>query len=72
VVASDLTPELLKSGRRQATERGLEVEWRQVDAEALPFADGEFDTVLSCVGVMFRPLHQASADELVRVCSEPV
>jgi ubiquinone/menaquinone biosynthesis C-methylase UbiE len=39
--------------------------------EALPFADGEFDTVLSCVGVMFRPLHQASADELVRVCSEP-
>jgi ubiquinone/menaquinone biosynthesis C-methylase UbiE len=48
------------------------VEWRQADAEALAFADGEFDTVLSCVGVMFRPLHQASADELVRVCSEPV
>ena len=70
-MASDLTPELLKSGRRQATKRGLEVEWRQADAEALPFADGEFDTVLSCVGVMFRPLHQASADELVGICSEP-
>ena len=25
------------------------------DAEALPFADGEFDAVLSCVGVMFAP-----------------
>jgi threonine dehydrogenase-like Zn-dependent dehydrogenase len=24
--------------------------------------------VLSCVGVMFAPHHQAAADELVRVC----
>jgi SAM-dependent methyltransferase len=68
VVASDLTPELLESGRSEAAERGAEVEWRQADAEALPFSDGEFDTVLSCVGVMFAPRHQASADELVRVC----
>ncbi len=68
VVASDLTPELLESGRQQAAERGVEVEWRQADAEALPFADGEFDVVLSCVGVMFAPHHQAAADELVRVC----
>ena len=37
-------------------------------AEALPFADGEFDTVMSCLGVMFAPYHQASADELIRVC----
>ena len=27
-----------------------------------------FDTVLSCVGVMFAPHHERSADELVRVC----
>jgi ubiquinone/menaquinone biosynthesis C-methylase UbiE len=68
VVACDLTPELLESGRRQAAERGVDVAWREADAEALPFADGEFDTVLSCVGVMFAPHHQASADELLRVC----
>lgn len=68
VVASDLTPELLESGRRQAEERGAELAWRQADAEAVPFADGEFDTVLSCVGIMFAPHHQASADELLRVC----
>ncbi|MFI6452824.1 class I SAM-dependent methyltransferase [Streptosporangium amethystogenes] len=37
-------------------------------AEALPYADGEFDTVLSCVGVMFVPNHQAGANELIRVC----
>jgi SAM-dependent methyltransferase len=68
VVASDLTPELLEIGRHHADEAGVELEWRQADAEALPFADGEFDTVLSFVGVMFAPHHQASADELVRVC----
>jgi SAM-dependent methyltransferase len=68
VVASDLTPELLEAGRRQAARQGAELEWRQADAEALPFADGEFDTVMSCLGVMFAPYHQASADELVRVC----
>jgi len=67
VVAADLTPELLETGRRLAAQRGALLEWRQADAEALPFADGDFDTVLSCVGVMFAPHHQASADELVRV-----
>ncbi|WP_205718288.1 class I SAM-dependent methyltransferase [Actinomadura sp. WMMA1423] len=68
VVASDLTPELLDAGRRAAARRGAELEWRVADAEALPFEDGEFDAVLSCVGAMFAPRHQATADELVRVC----
>lgn len=70
VVASDLTPELLEAGRRQAEERGLTLEWREADAEALPFDDGSFDVVMSSVGVMFAPHHQASADELVRVCRD--
>ena len=68
VVASDLTPELLEAGQREAARRGTRLEWRQADAEDLPFADGEFDTVMSCLGVMFAPYHQASADELIRVC----
>ena len=68
VVASDLTPELLDTGRRAAEQQGLELDWRQADAEALPFGDGDFDVVMSCVGVMFAPHHQPSADELVRVC----
>jgi len=68
VVASDLTPELLGAGQREAERRGTTVEWRQADAENLPFADGEFEVVMSCLGVMFAPFHQASADELVRVC----
>jgi SAM-dependent methyltransferase len=68
VVACDLTPELFEPGRREAARLGVTLDWRQADAEALPFDDGAFDTVLSCVGVMFAPHHQASADELVRVC----
>jgi len=68
VTASDLTPELLTIGERLAGEAGVELAWEVGDAEALPYADGEFDTVLSCVGTMFAPHHQATADELVRVC----
>ena len=68
VVACDLTPELLGAGREEAARRGVAVEWREADAEALPFDDGEFDVVLSCVGVMFAPRHQTCADELLRVC----
>lgn len=68
VVACDLTPELLEAGRQLAERRGLTLAWREADAEALPFGDEAFDKVISCVGVMFAPDHQASADELVRVC----
>ena len=66
VVASDLTPELLESGRDAVG--SLPIRWEVGDAEALPYGDGEFDAVVSCVGVMFAPHHQVAADELVRVC----
>ncbi|MFI5857574.1 class I SAM-dependent methyltransferase [Streptomyces parvulus] len=68
VVASDLTPELLDVGRDEAEARGAALSWQEADAEDLPFGDGSFDTVMSCVGIMFAPHHQAAADELVRVC----
>ena len=68
VVASDLTPELLETGRQDAARLGLDIDWQEADAEAMPFADASFDAVLSCVGVMFAPHHQVAADELVRVC----
>jgi ubiquinone/menaquinone biosynthesis C-methylase UbiE len=67
VVASDLTPELFVAGRAAAAQQGVELEWAEGDAEALPYADDSFDVVLSCVGAMFAPHHQAVADELLRV-----
>jgi len=69
VTASDLTPEMFEEGRRRAAELGAELEWREADAEDLPFADGEFDVVLSSIGVMFAPHHRVAADELLRVCA---
>ena len=68
VIASDLTPELMEVGKKWAAEVGVELAWETADAEALPYGDGVFDAVLSCLGVMFAPHHQAAADELVRVC----
>src|ERR687897_3474220 len=68
VVASDLTPENFEAGRREARARGVELEWVEADAEALPFADGEFDVVTSSFGAIFAPDHQAVAEEMLRVC----
>jgi SAM-dependent methyltransferase len=68
VVASDLTPQLLEAGRKRAEVAGLALQWEEADAERLPFADASFDVVMSSIGVMFAPHHEAAADELVRVC----
>ena len=67
VVASDLTPDLIETGRQAAERAGVQLRWEVGDAEHLPYADAEFDVAISCVGVMFAPHHQAAADELVRV-----
>jgi ubiquinone/menaquinone biosynthesis C-methylase UbiE len=68
VVAADLTPENFEAGRREARSRGVELEWVEADAEALPFDDGEFDVVTSSFGAMLARNHQAVTDDLVRVC----
>jgi ubiquinone/menaquinone biosynthesis C-methylase UbiE len=68
VIASDLTPELLEAGQKLAAEKGARLQWQAADAEALHYPDQDFDVVLSCVGVMFAPHHQQTANELVRVC----
>jgi len=68
VTAVDITPVLLERGRENAAAVGVEVDWVEGDAEALPMPDASFDIVTSAVGVMFCPNHQRAADELVRVC----
>lgn len=67
VVASDLTPELFEPGRRRAADNGVELEWVEADAEALPFADASFDVALSTFGIMFAPRQSVAAAELARV-----
>jgi ubiquinone/menaquinone biosynthesis C-methylase UbiE len=68
VVASDVTAENFVAGRREARSCGVELEWVHADAQALPFADGEFDVVTSALGAIFAADHRAVADEMVRVC----
>ena len=67
VVGLDQVPELLDAARRRADEAGVEIEWVEGDAEALPFEDASFDRVSSVFGVMFAPRHRRAAGELVRV-----
>lgn len=67
VVASDLTPELFEPGRRRAEEHGVDLEWVEADAEALPFEDASFDAAVSTFGIMFAPRQSVAAAELARV-----
>jgi SAM-dependent methyltransferase len=63
VTASDLTPELFIAGRRIAARRGVDLAWVEGDAEALPFADGEFDAVLcECSLCLFTDKRRAVAE----------
>jgi SAM-dependent methyltransferase len=46
----------------------LDIDYEVGDAEALPFADGAFDAVISTCGIMFASSPEAAASELARVC----
>jgi SAM-dependent methyltransferase len=67
VVASDLTPRMVELGRERSVAEGLAIEWREADAEDLPFDDGRFDVAASTFGAMFAPRPQVAAAELFRV-----
>jgi ubiquinone/menaquinone biosynthesis C-methylase UbiE len=68
VVATDYVPALLDRARERAGAERLDIEFREADAEALPFPTGSFDAVVSTFGVMFTPDQDRAAGELIRVC----
>jgi ubiquinone/menaquinone biosynthesis C-methylase UbiE len=68
VMSTDYVPSLLERGKARATADGLSVQFKEADAEALPFPDASFDAVVSTFGVMFTPNQDRAASELVRVC----
>ncbi len=68
VISTDYVPALLERGRARAAAEGLlDIEFREADAEALPFDDGAFDVVLSTFGCMFAPNAPRVAQEMLRV-----
>jgi ubiquinone/menaquinone biosynthesis C-methylase UbiE len=68
VTSTDYVPSLVERAAERARAERLRVTTQVADAEALPFADGEFDAVVSTFGVMFTADHARAARELARVC----
>jgi ubiquinone/menaquinone biosynthesis C-methylase UbiE len=67
IIGADIADRMLEFARDTAARQALEIEYRHADAETLPFADGEFDAVVSTFGVMFVGNPEAAARELGRV-----
>ena len=65
IVATDLNPPML--ARAAEVTAAPNVQWRQADAQALPFADAAFDAVVCQFGVMFYPDKAAGYAEAGRV-----
>jgi SAM-dependent methyltransferase len=68
VTSTDYVSSLLESGRARAQAEGHTIQFREADAENLPFPDKSFDAVLSTFGVMFTADQDQAASELMRVC----
>src|ERR1700753_2534903 len=68
VTSTDYVPALLARGKLRADADGMDIVFKEADAEALPFTDASFDVVVSTFGVMFTPNQDRAAAELARVC----
>jgi len=68
VTGVDFVPSLLDRARERAAAERLDIDFREADAESLPFPDASFDVILSTFGVMFAPDQARAASELLRVC----
>jgi len=64
---ADINGEMLAVGRARAQERGLDVEFVEANAEALPFADKRFDAVTIAFGIRNMPRIEAALAEMYRV-----
>jgi len=67
ITGADIAEQMLEHARAVAVQQGLSVDYRHADAEQLPFADGEFDALISTFGVMFASKPERAAAELARV-----
>lgn len=67
VVSTDFVEALLEKGATRANAEGFTIDFQTADAEDLPFADNEFDAVVSTFGVMFPPDQKQAAAEMLRV-----
>jgi demethylmenaquinone methyltransferase/2-methoxy-6-polyprenyl-1,4-benzoquinol methylase len=69
VTAADINTEMLAVGRERAEKRGLDlaVDFREANAESLPFADRSFDAYTIAFGIRNVPRIDAALSEAWRV-----
>jgi len=68
VIAVDVSGEMLNIARKRATKLSLNSSFLLADAEALPFSDKNFDTVVSSLTTCTFPNPVAALEEMARVC----
>ena len=67
VTGLDIAANLLVTARQRAEREGLTIQFDEGNAEAMPYADGSFDTAVTMYGAMFAPRPERAAAELLRV-----
>ena len=55
VAGIDIAPNLIEQARARADFEGVDIQFSEGDAEALPYGDASFDLVISLIGAMFAP-----------------
>ncbi len=68
VTGIDITTHLLTLAKEEEKIAGINgIDWKEGDAEDLPFEDESFDVVLSTFGHIFVPNQESTGKEMVRV-----
>ena len=68
IIAMDLSRETLNIAQKRAAKLSMNVSFLLADAEALPFSDESFDTVVSSLSTCTFPNPVAALKEMARVC----
>jgi len=65
LIASDISEEMLAVAKKTLSH--LDIDWRNIDAQELPFSDNSMDLVVCCFGYMFVPDKPKAFAEAYRV-----
>ena len=65
LIASDISEEMLNEAKRKLGD--LDIEWRIVDAQHLPYSDNSIDLIVCCFAYMFVPEKEKAFEEAYRV-----
>jgi ubiquinone/menaquinone biosynthesis C-methylase UbiE len=68
IIAVDLSREMLSVARRRAAKLSINVSFLVADAEALPFREQSFDTIVSSLSTCTFPDPVVALREIARVC----